>query len=40
MLASIRGRLLGGFLICSLLSSIAGFVGLFSVSQSLSRKYP
>ena len=33
MLASIRGRLLGGFLICSLLSSVAGLVGLFSVSQ-------
>ena len=33
MLGSIRGRLLGGFLICALLSSIAGVVGLFSVAR-------
>ncbi len=32
MLGSIRGRLLGGFLVCALFSSIAGVVGLFSVA--------
>ena len=32
MLSSIRGRLLGGFLVCALFSSIAGVVGLFSVA--------